>query len=59
MAWDDEKERIGTALPKELVTQLKYLAVEKRSRLNKLFEEAIQDLLKKYGKNPPKSKKQS
>ncbi len=56
MAWDDEKERIGTILPRELVTQLKYLAVEKRSRLNKLFEEAIHDLLKKYGKNPPKPK---
>ena len=57
MAWDDEKERVGTTLPRELVTQLKYLAVEKRSRLNKLFEEAIQDLLKKYGKTPPKPSK--
>ena len=57
MAWDDEKERVGTTLPRELVTQLKYLAVEKRSRLNKLFEEAIHDLLKKYGKTPPKPSK--
>jgi len=48
MPWDDERERIGTILPKELVTRLKYLAVEKRCRLNKLFEEAIQDLLRKY-----------
>jgi metal-responsive CopG/Arc/MetJ family transcriptional regulator len=57
MAWDDEKERIGTSLSKDLLTQLKHLAVEKRCRLNKLLEEAIQDLLKKYEKNPPKALK--
>lgn len=54
MAWDDEKERIGTSLSKDLVIQLKHLAVEKRCRLNKLLEEAIQDLLKKYENKPNK-----
>ena len=50
MAWDNEKERIGTSLPKELLIQLRHLAVEKRCRFNKLLEEAIRDLLKKYEK---------
>jgi len=54
MAWDDEKERIGTSLPKQLVIQLKHLAVEKRCRFNKLLEEAIQDLLRKYEKKGKK-----
>ena len=34
----------------ELIKGLKILAAEQDKRQNDLFEEAIQDLLKKYGK---------
>jgi len=53
MAWENEKERFTTTLSIDLIIRLKHLAVEKRCRLNKLLTEAIQDLLKKYEKNPP------
>jgi len=43
-----ERERFSTTLLPDLVIELKHLAVEKRCRLNKLLEEAIQDLLRKY-----------
>jgi len=45
-----ERERFSTTLLPNLITKLKHLAVEKRCRLNKLLEEAIKDLLKKYEK---------
>jgi len=54
MAWNDEKERFTTTVSGDLVIRLKHLAVEKRCRLNKLLEEAIQDLLKKYEKKAKK-----
>lgn len=54
MPGNDEKERIGTILPKCLITELKHLAVERRCRLNTLLEEAIKDLLKKYEKKNTK-----
>lgn len=37
----------------ELIKGLKILAAEQDKRQNDLFEEAIQDLLKKYGKKVP------
>lgn len=48
---ESETERVFSARIKpELVKQLKMLAVEKDSRINRLLEEAVTDLLKKYKK---------
>ena len=40
----------------ELIKGLKILAAEQDKRQNDLFEEAIQDLLKKYGKKMPQDR---
>jgi len=45
-----EKERFTTTLDSELLRQLKILAVNHRCPSNKLLDEAIRDLLKKYAK---------
>jgi len=47
----------NTRLEKELVKEFKILAIKQEKRQNDLLEEAIQDLLKKYEKNPPKPSK--
>ena len=49
-----EKERYTTTLNGELLRQIKILAINEKSPTNKLIEEAIKDLLKKYEKNPKK-----
>lgn len=46
----EERHKFTTTLRKDLTRRLKLLAVEKDKRANDLLEEAIQDLLKKYGK---------
>jgi hypothetical protein len=42
-------------MEEELIKQFKILAIEKGKRQNELLEEAIKDILKKYGKNFQKS----
>jgi len=49
-----EKERYTTTIDGELLRQIKILAINEKSPTNKLLEEAIQDLLKKYEKKPKK-----
>lgn len=48
------RERFTTTLDSELLEHLKILAIYEKCTTNKLLEEAIKDLLKKYEK---KSKK--
>jgi Antitoxin-like ribbon-helix-helix len=50
-----EKRRTyyNTTLQDDLLKQLKILAVEQETRQNDLLEEAIRDLLAKYGKKVP------
>jgi len=43
-----EKERYTTTLDGELLRRIKILAINEKSPTNKLIEEAIRDLLKKY-----------
>jgi hypothetical protein len=45
-----DKERYTTNLDGELLRQVKILAINERCPTNKLLEEAIKDLLKKYDK---------
>jgi metal-responsive CopG/Arc/MetJ family transcriptional regulator len=49
-----EKERYTTTLDGELLRQIKILAINEKCSTNKLIEEAIQDLLKKYEKKTKK-----
>ena len=44
----------NTRLEKELIKEFKILAIRQEKRQNKLLEEAIQDLLKKYKNKPEK-----
>jgi len=44
------RKNISTSLENDLIKALKHLAVDAEKPLNDLLEEAIQDLLKKYGK---------
>ena len=46
------RKNVTTSIDTDLIKKLKYLAVDTSKPLNELFEEAIQDLLKKY-KNKP------
>jgi len=46
----EERKSYNTTLRADLMKQLKLLAIELDKRQNDLLEEAIQDLLKKYGK---------
>ena len=50
----EERKSYNTTIRADLMKQLKLLAVEEDRRQNDLLEEAIQDLLKKYGKPAPK-----
>ena len=45
-----EKERYTTTVDGELLRQVKILAINEKCATNKLLEEAIKDLLKKYEK---------
>ena len=49
-----ERERFTTTVDGKLLEQLKVLAVYQKCTTNKLLEEAIQDLLRKYEKKPKK-----
>ncbi len=40
----------NTRMEEELIKQFKILAIKRGQRQNQLLEEAIRDLLKKYGK---------
>jgi predicted transcriptional regulator len=44
-------------IDEQRMKQLKHVAVDTDKSLGTLLEEAIQDLLKKYEKNPPKPSK--
>lgn len=46
------KEQFTTTLNAELLRQIKILAINEKCSTNKLLEEAIRDLLKKYEKKP-------
>ena len=50
MTTTSQKSYINTTVTTELLKSLKILAAQEGKRLNNLLEEAIQDLLKKYGK---------
>ena len=45
-----KKVFFNTTLPESLLKKFKILAIEEGKRQNQLLEEAIEDLLKKYGK---------
>jgi len=49
-----EKKQVTFRIEPAIIKKLKFLAVEKDRSLTDLFLEAIQDLLKKYEKNPKK-----
>ena len=48
---EDKRKNYNTTLRMDLIKKLKFLAVEKDTRLNILLEEAMIDLLKKYDKD--------
>ena len=50
MAQETEKEYINTTIKKSLLRSMKILAAQEGVRLNRLLEEAMQDLLAKYEK---------
>ena len=52
-----EKKIFSTRVDEDRIKELKHLAVDTGASLGKLLEEAIQDLLKKYEKNPPEKSK--
>ena len=43
-----ERKNVTTSIQIELIKKLRHLAVDVDKPLNELFEEAIQDVLKKY-----------
>ncbi len=47
-----DRKNVTTSIQIELIKQLRHLAVDMDKPLNELFEEAIQDLLMKYEKEP-------
>jgi hypothetical protein len=49
-----ERKNYNTTLRADFIKALKILAVEEDRRVNDLLEEAICDLLLKYGKKPEK-----
>lgn len=50
-----EKKMFATRIDKDCLKNIKLLSVHSEKPINALLEEAIEDLLKKYGK--PQSKK--
>ena len=50
-----EKERISynTTLDGALLKRLKHLSIELNKRQNEILDEAIEDILNKYGKETP------
>ncbi len=51
-----KRKPYNNMLDVELIKSLKILAVKQDKRQNDLLEEAIQDLLKKYGKKVPQNR---
>jgi predicted transcriptional regulator len=49
------RERFTTTLDSDLLEKLKILAIYEKRPVNKILDEAIKDLLKKYEKKPKKS----
>ena len=49
-----ERERFTTTLDSTLLEKLKILAIYEKRPVNKILDEAIQDLLKKYDKKAKK-----
>jgi predicted HicB family RNase H-like nuclease len=47
---DTEKKMFTTRLDRETIKELKILAAYQEKAVNQLLEEAIRDLLKKYGR---------
>ncbi len=47
------RKMFATPLDQDLLKALKHLAVEENRRLNDLLEEAMRDLLRKYGHPVP------
>lgn len=50
------RKTYNTTLRIDLIKQLKILSAETDKRQNDLLEEAIEDLVKKYGKTLPKKR---
>ncbi len=48
-----KRKMFSTSLDEDLLKELKHLAVEQNRRLNDLLEEAMRDLLRKYGREVP------
>ena len=53
------RKMFATPLDQDLLKELKHLAVEQNRRLNDLLEEAMRDLLRKYGRPVPEEGKDS
>ena len=51
---ESNRKNYNTTLKVDLIKRLKILAAETDKRQNDLLQEAIEDLLKKYGKPQPK-----
>ena len=49
-----DRTRYTTTIRSDLLKELKKLAIDLDKRHNELLEEAIEDLLKKYGRFPQK-----
>ena len=49
---EHERKSYNTTLRTDLMKKLRILAAELEKRQNDLLEEAVQDLLEKYGKKP-------
>ena len=47
------RKSLSTRIENDLQKEIKKLAIDLEKPLNDLLEEAIRDILKKYGKNPP------
>ena len=53
----NEKKTIASRIPAQLHKMVKVLGAETEKSIEFLLEEALIDLLKKYGKQPPKDDK--
>ena len=49
----DKKVFFNTTVTESLIKEFKILAIEQGKRQNALLEEAIKDILRRYGKEPP------
>jgi hypothetical protein len=49
-----KRKKLTTTVKEDLIKKIKILAVHHDVNVNDLLEEALEDLLKKYAKQPPK-----